>query len=131
MKIVVIKVLKTLLPIYAIRVSSIQDIRCDPKNNITLDALVGRLTTFELDNFDNYVPNSGSIEYAFQAKQSLKKKGGKSKSKKSNNEDEDNSDDDLEVIKTLLVRRFPKDKGKYNGKIPLICFSCEEVGHIA
>jgi transcriptional regulator of aromatic amino acid metabolism len=60
-KIVVRKVLKTLLPIYAIRVSSIQEIRCDPNNKINLDALMGRLTTFELDNYDNYVPSVGNV----------------------------------------------------------------------
>ena len=73
--IMVRKVLKTLLPIYAIRFSAIQEMRCDPKNDITLDALVGILIAFELDNFDNYVPTSKNIESAFEAKLSLKKKG--------------------------------------------------------
>ena len=68
---------------------------CDPKNDITLDALVGRLKTFELDKFDNYVPSSDNIEYAFQDKLSLKKKAAKSKSKKYDSEDEDGSNDDL------------------------------------
>lgn len=104
------KVLITLVCIYVIRVSAIEEMRCDPKNDITLDVLVGRLTTFELDNFNNYVPNSSSIKYALQDKLSLKKKGWKSKSNKSNSEDEDNFDDDLEVIEALLVRRFPKVK---------------------
>ena len=49
------KVRITLLLIYAIKVSFIQEMRCDPNNKINLDALVGRLTTFELDNYDNYV----------------------------------------------------------------------------
>lgn len=57
-EIVVSKVLRTLLPIYAIRVSSIQEIIYDIKNDITLDALVERLTIFELDNFDSYHPRS-------------------------------------------------------------------------
>jgi hypothetical protein len=68
-KIVVSKVLRTILPIYAIIVSSIHEMRCDPNRNITLDALVGRLTNFELDNYDNYVPSSKGIESAFEAKQ--------------------------------------------------------------
>ena len=79
--IVVNKVLRTLLPIYAIRFLVIQEMRCDPKNDINLDALVGSLITFELDNFDNYVPNSGNIESTFQVKLSLKKKATKSKIK--------------------------------------------------
>ena len=30
----------------------------------------------------------------------------------------------------MLARSYPKGKGKYKGKIPLIYFSCEEVTHI-
>ena len=50
---VVSKVLRTLLIVFAIRVSIIQEARCDPNCIITLDSLVGRLIAFELDNFDN------------------------------------------------------------------------------
>ena len=51
--IVLRKVLRTLLPIYAIRVFAIQELRCIPRNDLTLEGLVGRLTTFELSNFGN------------------------------------------------------------------------------
>ena len=125
------KVLITLLPTYAIRVSAIQEMRCDPKNDITLDALVGRLTAFELDNFDNYLPRSHNIESKFKARLTLGRKGGNSKGKKSDNEEEEEFDDDIESIEALLARRLPKGKGKYKGKIPLICFSCEVVCHVA
>ena len=47
---------------------------CDPNIKITLDALVGRLIAFELDNYDNYVPSSKGIESTFEAKLSLKKR---------------------------------------------------------
>lgn len=40
--IVICKVLRTLLPIYTIRVFAIQQMRCDPNTNITLNPLVGR-----------------------------------------------------------------------------------------
>ena len=79
--IIVNKVLRTLLPIYEIRVLYIQEMRRDPKNDITLDTLVGRLTTFELDNFDNYLPGSRNIESTFKAKLTLGRKGGNSKGK--------------------------------------------------
>ena len=69
---IVSKILKTLLPIYAIRVSSIQEKRCDPNNKIGLDALVGRLVAFKLDNFDNYVLASKNVESTFETKLSLK-----------------------------------------------------------
>ena len=73
------KFLKTLLPIYAIRVSTIQERRCEENHKITLDAIVGRLTAFELDNYDNYVPASKNVESEFEAKLSLKEKGKKIK----------------------------------------------------
>ena len=76
---IISKVLRTLLPIYAIRVSTIQERRCEENHKITLDAIVRRLTTFELDNYDNYVPASKNIESAFEAKLSLKEKGKKAK----------------------------------------------------
>jgi hypothetical protein len=90
---------------------------------------VGRLTSFELDNFDNYVPSSSNIESSFNAKLSLGKKG-KKKIKQEESEDE-SSEEDLEIVEAYLARKFRKGKGKYKGKIPLIFFSCDEVGHIA
>ena len=52
---------------------------CDPNSKINLDALVRKLTTFELDNYDIYVPSSKGIESAFEAKLSCKKMSKKSK----------------------------------------------------
>ena len=131
-KIVVSKVIRTLLPIYAIRVSAIQEARCDPNCIITLDSLVGRLTTFELDNFDNYVPSSKNFESAFKAKLSLKDhcKKWKATSSKTKEETKESLDNDLEVVESLLAKKYSKSRRKYKDKIPLICFSCKEIGHI-
>ena len=130
---IVNKILKKILPIYAVRVFSIQEVRCDPNNKIGLDALVGRLTGFELDNFDNYVPTSKSIESSFEAKLPLKEKGKKIKDNQSDSEEETKeiSDSDLEVVEVFLAKKYSRRRGKYKGKIPLIYFSCEEVGHIS
>ena len=76
---IISKFLRTLLPIYTIRVSSIQEKRCEANHKINLDAIVGRLTAFELDNYDNYVLAFKNIESAFEAKLSLKEKGKKAK----------------------------------------------------
>ena len=95
--------------------------RCDPNNQINLDSLVGRLTTFELDNYDNYVRSPSNLEFALKAKLSLKKKTAKSKGKHfESEEEEDSSEIDLEAIEALLAKRYPKAKGKYREKIPLI-----------
>ena len=130
---IISKVLRTLLPIYKIRVSAIQEMRCDPNKKLTLDALVGRVIAFELDNYDNYVPVSKNIESAFEEKLTLKEKRKKSKANKSRSEEEteESFDSDLEIVEALLAKKYSKDKGKYKGKISLIYFSCEEVGHIA
>ena len=121
---VISKVLRTLLPIYAIRVSAIQERRCEENHNITLDALVGRLTAFELDNYDNYVPTSKNIESAFEAKLSLKEKGKKIKDTQLESEEEleESSDSNLEVFEALLAKKYSRGRGKYKGKIPLIFF---------
>ena len=101
--------------------------RCDQNRKISLDALVGRLIAFELDNYDNYVPSSKGIESAFEAKLSLKKKSKKSKANQSGSEQEIEEifDSDLEVFEDLLAKKYSKGRGKYKGKIPLIYFSCE------
>ena len=78
-EIVISKVLRTLLPIYAISVFGIQEKRCEENHKITLDAIVGRLITFELENYDNYVLTSKNIEFSFEDKISLKEKGKKIK----------------------------------------------------
>ena len=62
--------------------------RCEVNHKINLDAIVGRLIVFELDNFDNYVPASKNIESTFKAKLSIKEKGKKIKDIQSNSKDE-------------------------------------------
>ena len=107
---VISKVLRTLLPIYAIRVFAIQERRCEENHNINLDAIVGRLTAFELDNFDNYVLSSKSIESAFEAKLSLKEKGKKVREIQSDSEEEseESSDSDLEIVEALLAKKYSR-----------------------
>lgn len=52
-----------------------------------------------------------------------KKKKGKSQANES-----ESCNDDLEA---LMARRLPRVKGKYKGKLHVIYFSCNKVGHIA
>jgi hypothetical protein len=37
----------------------------------------------------------------------------------------------VEQLEALLARRFHKGKGKFKDKMPIICFNCNEVGHIS
>ena len=122
-----------MLPIYTIRVSAIQELRCIPRNKLSLEGLVERITAFELSNFDNYKPKS--LESAFKAKLLLKdsdeKKQRKNRRIKHASRDSDTEEEDVEQLEALPVRRFHRGKGKFKGKLPIICFNCNEVGHAA
>ena len=128
------KFLRTFLPIYSIRVSSIQELRCILGNKITLEGIVGRLTTFELSNFDNYRP--GNLEFSLKAKlllkdtKEVKPKKKKRKIKYASN-DRNIDKEDVEQLEALLTRIFHRGKGKFKGKLPIICFNYNEVGHIS
>ena len=39
-------------------------------------------------------------------------------------------EEDIEQLEALLARRFHRGKGKFKGKLPIICFNCNKVGHI-
>ena len=129
--IVLSNVLRILLPIYAIRFFVLQELRCIQGNDLSLEVLVGRLTTFELSNFDNYKPEK--IESPFKSKVSLKEPNETKKKKKKKYvcNDSDTDEEDVEQLEALLARRFRKGKGKFKGKLPIIFFNCNEVGHIA
>ena len=45
--------------------------------------------------------------------------------------DSDTDEEDVDQLEALLERRFYRGKGKFKGKLPIICFNCNEVGHIA
>ena len=127
------KALRTLLPIYAIRFSTIQELRCIPENDLPLEGLVGRLTSFEISNYDNYKPDN--VESTFRANSLLKYFDEKKQKKKKRKikrafSDSDIDEEYVEQIEALLARRFYRGKEKFKGKLPIIYFNCNEIGHI-
>ena len=74
---------------------------------------MGRVTTFELSNFDNYKPES--LESAFKAKLLLKDSDEKKQRKKRRikhvSSDSDTREEDVEQLEALLARRFRIGKG--------------------
>ena len=100
---------------------------------MTFEGIIGRLTTFELSNFDNFKPKN--LESTFKAKLTLKdteEVKSKKKNRKAKHVSSDNNTDeeDVEQLEALLARRFHRGKGKFKGKLPIICFNCNEVGQI-
>ncbi|GLJ18712.1 hypothetical protein SUGI_0333860 [Cryptomeria japonica] len=61
------KLLRTLLPAYAIRVSTINELRSVPNMPVSLDATIGKLHAFELSNFDNSGSLVNKVESAFSS----------------------------------------------------------------
>ena len=53
---VVRKIIINLLPIYYVRIFAIQELTSIPSNAIILDALICKMTTFELNNYYNSLP---------------------------------------------------------------------------
>ena len=45
--------------------------------------------------------------------------------------DSDTNEEDVEQVEAPLARWFYRGKGKFKGKLPIICFNCNESGHIA
>ena len=44
--------------------------------------------------------------------------------------DNDIDEEAVEQLEVQLTRRFRRGKGNFKGKLPIICFNCNEVGHI-
>ena len=101
--------------------------RAVENSNVTLGNLIGRLISFEMNNFDNSVlPN---IESAFKSSLRISKSSHKHTMRKDS--DSESEEEDLDEIEALVNRRMQRGKGKYKGKLPLVCFNCKEIGHFA
>ncbi|GLJ33165.1 hypothetical protein SUGI_0667760 [Cryptomeria japonica] len=123
------KVLRSLLLVYAIRVAAIQELRSIDKSKVSLDSIIAKLTAYELNSFDGSVQKTKST---FKASAIPSRKGKEASTSGEPNHNREMKDEEfLMEFEALLARRFPKGTGKYKGKLPLKCFSCNRIGHIA
>jgi hypothetical protein len=93
-------------------------------NSISMDELHGIFTAYDMkiEQKNPYVK-----EAAFKAFKRSKKKKKEQEEYRNNN---DVSEDDEEVAN--FIKRLNKGtNGRYRGKIPLICFNCDGIGHFA
>ena len=100
--------------IYNPKISTLED--REDLDKLTMEELYGILIAYEMRIGKN---NSQKKEEYFKAYKVAKKSKTKTQSEDS---------DDEEV---LIVKNIKKGIGKYNGKLPLICFNCGEIGHYA
>jgi hypothetical protein len=93
-------------------------------NSISMDELHGIFTTYEMKTEQE---NPDVKEAAFKASKRSKQKEKQQEEHSINN---DVLEDDEEV--TNFVKRLNKGTdGRYRGKLPLICFNCDGIGHFA
>jgi hypothetical protein len=121
--VIVQKVLRSLPMRFDPKISTLEE-RSD-LNSISMDELHGIFTAYEMRIEQE---NPDVKEATFKASKRSKKKGKQQEKEHSNNSDV--SEDDEEVAN--FVRRLNKGTdGRYRGKLPLICFNCDGIGHFA
>jgi hypothetical protein len=93
-------------------------------NSISMDELHGIFTAYEMRTEQE---NPYIKEAAFKASKNSKKKGRK---KEEHSNSSDVSEEDEEVA-NFFKRVNKGTDGRYRGKLPLICFNCDGIGHFA
>jgi hypothetical protein len=121
--VIVQKVLRSLPMRFDPKISTLEE-RAD-LDSISMDELHGIFTAYEMRTEQE---NPDIKEAAFKASKRSKKKGKKKEKEHSSNSDI--SEDDEEVAN--FVKRLNKGTNdRYKGKLPLICFNCDGIGHFA
>jgi hypothetical protein len=120
--VIVQKVLRSLPMRFDPKISTLEE-RSD-LNSISMDELHGIFTAYEMRTEQE---NPDIKEATFKASKKSKKKG---RQKEEHSSNSDVSEDDEEVAN--FVKRLNKGTdGRYRGKLPLICFNCDGIGHFA
>ena len=121
--IIVQKVLRSLPMIFDPKISSLKE-RAD-LDSISMDELHGIFTAYKMRTEQE---NPGIKEASLKASKRSKKK--RKQKEKEHNNNNDVSEDDEKVAN--FVRRLNKGTNDmYRGKLPLICFNCDGIGHFA
>jgi hypothetical protein len=101
-------------------------------DTMTMDELHGILTAYEMRiEQDNLVTKEETFKASKKTKKRNKKqpKSVHKQEPKSDSNNNDDSEDDEEIAN--FVRRLKPGIKKYKGKIPLIFFNCDGIGHFS
>jgi hypothetical protein len=120
--VIVQKILRSLPMRFNPKISTLEE-RSD-LDSISMDELHGIFTAYEMRTEQE---NPDVKEAAFKASKRSKKK---KKEQEEYSSSSDVSEDDEEVAN--FIKRLNKGtNGRYRGKLPLICFNCDGIGHFA
>jgi hypothetical protein len=120
--VIVQKVLRSLPMRFNPKILALEEI--SDLNSIIMDELYGIFIAYEMRT-EQENPDVKAI--AFKASKRSKKKKKKQKEYSSNN---DVSEDDEEVSNFVKILNKGMN-GRYRGKLPLICFNCDGIGHFS
>ena len=112
--VVVKKILRSLPPIYNPKVSVLED---KDLTTVSLDELQSIMLAYEMCM---EMPSSiiSNKDILFQTIEKLKL----------SDEDDDDSDDQRKEFLAYISKGLKKEKEKFKGTLPLICFRCGEIG---
>jgi hypothetical protein len=119
--VIVQKVLRYLPMRFNPKISALEE-RSD-LNSISMDELHGIFTAYEMRTEQE---NPDVKEAAFKASKRSKQNKKEQEEYSSSNVSEDN-----EEVANLVKRLNKGTNSKYRGKLPLICFNCDGIGHFA
>jgi hypothetical protein len=120
--VIVQKILRSLPVRFNPKISALEE-RSD-LDSISIDELHGIFTAYEMRTKQE---NSDLKEATFKVSKRSKKK---KKEQEEYSSSSDTSEDDEEVAN--FVKRLNKGtNGRYRGKLPLICFNCDGIGHFS
>jgi hypothetical protein len=119
--VIVQKVLRSLPMIFDPTIPALEE--KEYLNSISMDELHGIFTTYEMRTDKE---NPDIKETFFKASKRSKKKGKQKEKEHSSNNDVSKDDEEA----TNFVRRLNKGiNDRYRGKLHLICFNCDGIGH--
>ncbi|GLJ21945.1 hypothetical protein SUGI_0410990 [Cryptomeria japonica] len=131
---IVLKVLRGFPSAYKMKVTAINELRTMPNTSVTRDTLIGKLSTFEIEEFG--LVATIKIDLDFKASTSSASSFEKSDWKTfyaRELEENRRENEELEELEALFARKMPKGlvQSKYEGKEPFKCFNCNKIGHMA
>jgi hypothetical protein len=120
--VIVQKVLRSLPMRFNPKISTLEEI--SDMNSISMDELHGIFTSYEKRIEQE---NPDVKEASFKASKRSKQKKKEQEEYSNNN----NVSEDDEEVANFIKRLNKRTNGRYRGKLPLICFNCDGIGHFA
>lgn len=129
---IVAKVLISLSPTYKHKATAIEEI--ETVTDVTRDMFIGKLVAFELREFGEAPPKfESAVKSTISKKQKYDPRQSSTWVSRYEKEMREIEEEEREIkeLEALIFIRLPKGVDKYEGKLPLKCFSCNKIGYFS